>query len=199
MGGWGSNSKWALLGGMRSAAQVVSYEIPAGLAAMTAIIMAGSLSMQDLIKAQGGAPWEWAAFASPFTMAAFIIFFIAQLAEGNRTPFDLPEAESELVSGYNTEYSGMRFSLFFLAEYTNMVIVSMVAATIFLGGYRGPILPGPVWFFLKVYSMIFVMMWMRWTFPRLRFDQLMNLAWGLLIPLAILNLLITAIVLKVLA
>ena len=138
MGGWGSNSKWALLGGMRSAAQVVSYEIPAGLAAMTVIILAGSLSMQDLIHAQAGGLWNWAIFHSPFTLVAFFIFFVAQLAEGNRTPFDLPEAESELVSGYNTEYSGMRFLMFFLGEFANVWILCAVSVTLFLGGWQIP-------------------------------------------------------------
>lgn len=140
MGGWGSNSKWALLGGMRAAAQVISYEIPAGLSAMTVIIMAGSLSMQDLIKAQGGADFfpNWAIFHSPFTVLAFLIFFIAQLAEGNRTPFDLPEAESELVSGYNTEYSGMRFLMFFLGEFANVWILCAVSVVLFLGGWQIP-------------------------------------------------------------
>lgn len=140
MAGWGSNSKWALLGGMRSAAQVISYEIPAGLAAMTVIIVAGSLSMQDLIIAQGESRWApgWGMFHSPFTLVAFFIFFVAQLAEGNRTPFDLPEAESELVSGYNTEYSGMRFLMFFLGEFANVWILCAVSVALFLGGWQIP-------------------------------------------------------------
>ncbi|MEQ8272496.1 MAG: complex I subunit 1 family protein [Deltaproteobacteria bacterium] len=139
MGGWGSNSKWALLGGMRSAAQVISYEIPAGLAAMTVIIISGSLSMQDLIAAQGGdGIVSWGIFHSPFTVAAFFVFFVAQLAEGNRTPFDLPEAESELVSGYNTEYSGMRFLMFFLGEFANVWILCAVSVALFLGGWQIP-------------------------------------------------------------
>lgn len=140
MGGWGSNSKWALLGGMRAAAQVISYEIPAALAAMTVIIMAGSLSMQDLIKAQGGSDLlpSWALFHSPFTIVAFLMFFVAQLAEGNRTPFDLPEAESELVSGYNTEYSGMRFLMFFLGEFANVWLLCATSVTLFLGGWQIP-------------------------------------------------------------
>jgi len=138
MSGWGSNSKWALLGGMRAAAQVISYEIPAALAAMTVIILAGSLSMQDLIKAQGGAPWEWAFFHSPFVAISFFIFFVAQLAEGNRTPFDLPEAESELVSGYNTEYSGMRFLMFFLGEFANVWILCALPVAMYFGGWQIP-------------------------------------------------------------
>ena len=138
MSGWGSNSKWALLGGMRSAAQVISYEIPAGLAAMSAIVLAGSLSMQDLIKVQGGAIWNWSFFHSPFLAVSFFIFFVAQLAEGNRTPFDLPEAESELVSGYNTEYSGMRFLMFFLAEFANVWILCAVPVALYFGGWQIP-------------------------------------------------------------
>lgn len=140
MGGWGSNSKWALLGGMRAAAQVVSYEIPAALSAMTVIILAGSLSMQDLIKAQGGMDVlpSWALFHSPFTFLAFFVFFVAQLAEGNRTPFDLPEAESELVSGYNTEYSGMRFLMFFLAEFANVWVMAAISVALFFGGWQIP-------------------------------------------------------------
>jgi NADH:ubiquinone oxidoreductase subunit H len=138
LGGWGSNSKWALLGGMRSAAQVVSYEIPAGIAAMCVIVIGGSLSMQDLIKVQAGAPWNWTIFHSPFVAASFFIFFIASLAEGNRTPFDLPEAESELVSGYNTEYSGMRFLMFFLGEFANVWIMCAVPVVLYLGGWQIP-------------------------------------------------------------
>ncbi len=140
MAGWGSNSKWALLGGMRSAAQVISYEIPAALAAMTVIITTGSLSMQDLIKSQGGSDFlpNWGVFHSPFTLIAFFVFFVAQLAEGNRTPFDLPEAESELVSGYNTEYSGMRFLMFFLGEFANVWILCAVSVSLFLGGWQIP-------------------------------------------------------------
>lgn len=140
MGGWGSNSKWALLGGMRAAAQVVSYEIPAALAAMSPIAVSGTLSMQGLVRAQGGqAPVPgWTIFHSPFTFAAFFVFFIAQLAEGNRTPFDLPEAESELVSGYNTEYSGMRFLMFFLGEFANVWVLAAVSVTLFLGGWQIP-------------------------------------------------------------
>jgi NADH:ubiquinone oxidoreductase subunit H len=140
MGGWGSNSKWALLGGMRAAAQVVSYEIPAALAAMSVIIVGGSLSMQDLIKVQGGNSWlpNWTIFHSPFTFVAFLVFFVAQLAEGNRTPFDLPEAESELVSGYNTEYSGMRFLMFFLGEFANVWVMAAISVTLFLGGWQIP-------------------------------------------------------------
>nr|HMQ23998.1 NADH-quinone oxidoreductase subunit H [Planctomycetota bacterium] len=127
---------------------------------------------------------------------AALIFFIATLAETNRTPFDIPEAESELVAGFHTEYSGMRFAIFFFAEFSNMFIGAMVATVLFFGGWDGPILPGPIWFFLKTYILIFVMMWVRWTYPRLRFDQLMTLCWSVFIPISILNLLVTAFVIK---
>jgi len=139
MSGWGSNSKWALLGGMRSAAQVISYEIPAGLSAMTVIILAGTLSLQDLVHDQGGGPWNWAFFHSPFVAGSFFIFFVSQLAEGNRTPFDLPEAESELVSGYNTEYSGMRFLMFFLGEFSNVWILCALPVVMYFGGWQIPL------------------------------------------------------------
>jgi NADH-quinone oxidoreductase subunit H len=129
-------------------------------------------------------------------LPATLIYFIAAIAETNRAPFDIPEAESELVAGFHTEYSGMRFAMFFFAEYTNMFLVSMVATVLFFGAWSGPLLPGPVWFFLKTYGVLFVMMWIRWTFPRLRFDQLMTFCWSLLIPLAILNLLVTALVVR---
>lgn len=191
MAGWGSNNKYALLGAMRSVSQNIAYEIPLILAALTVAFIARSASFNEIALAQS---------AYPFLLiqpVGFLIYFVSAVAETNRAPFDIPEAESEIVAGFHTEYSGMRFSLFFLAEYTNMIIVSMVATTLFLGGYHGPVLPGFVWFFLKVYALIFVMMWFRWTFPRLRFDQLMNFAWGVLIPLAIVNLLVTAAVIKV--
>lgn len=193
MAGWGSNNKYALLGAMRSVSQNIAYEIPLILSALTVCFITRSANLNEIAMAQA---------AFPFLLVqpvGALIYFVSAVAETNRAPFDIPEAESELIAGFHTEYSGMRFSLFFLAEYTNMVIVSMVATTLFLGGYHGPILPGFVWFFLKVYFLIFVMMWFRWTFPRMRFDQLMNFAWGVLIPLAILNLLVTAAVLKVIA
>jgi len=191
MAGWGSNNKYALLGAMRAVSQNIAYEIPLILSTLSVVLMARSMSLHDIAAAQSKIPYLL------FQPVAALIYFISAVAETNRAPFDIPEAESELVAGFHTEYSGMRFALFFLAEYTNMVVVCMVAATLFLGGYQGPFLPGPVWFFLKVYALIFVMMWFRWTFPRIRFDQLMNFAWGVLIPLAILNLLVTGVVLKV--
>ena len=138
LAGWSSNSKWALFGGMRSAAQVVSYEIPAGLAVMVPILMAGTLSMQGIVRAQGGWPWQWFVFTNPAASVAFFIFFISQLAEGNRTPFDLPEAESELVAGYLSEYSGFRFALYFLVEFGNLWVMGAIAATLFLGGWQIP-------------------------------------------------------------
>ena len=190
MAGWSSNNKYAVFGAIRSVAQNVAYEIPLLITVMSVILMVGSFKLSDIVAAQGS---YWFVLVQPL---AFILFITCATAETNRTPFDLPEAESELVAGFHTEYTGMRFALFFLAEYTNMFITSAVAAVLFLGGWQGPILPGVVWFLLKVYALIFLMMWFRWTFPRVRFDQLITLAWKVLIPLAFANLLITALVLK---
>jgi NADH-quinone oxidoreductase subunit H len=190
MGGWSSNNKYALIGAIRSVAQNVAYEIPLLLSLLAVVMLANSLSLKDIVEAQKGI---WFVVFQP---VAFIIYFIASIAETNRTPFDLPEAESELVAGYHTEYSGMMFALFFLAEYTNMFIVCSIAATFFLGGYNGPFLPGIIWFLIKVYFLVFVIMWFRWTYPRVRFDQLLNISWKALIPLALLNLLVTGGLLK---
>jgi len=190
MAGWASNNKYALLGAIRSVAQNVAYEIPLLLTAMSIILMAGSFQPSVIVAQQG---LVWNIFLQPL---AFILFIICGTAETNRAPFDIPEAESELVAGFHTEYSGMRFAIFFLAEYTNMFIVSAVATIFFLGGWKGPFLPPVVWFLIKVYALIFLMMWFRWTFPRLRFDQLITFAWKILIPLALLNLIVTAFVLK---
>lgn len=196
MAGWASNNKWSLLGGMRSAAQIVSYEIPAGLAVLTIVFLAGTMSMQGIINAQGWAPWDWFLFHNPFAFAVFFIYFTAALAEGNRTPFDIPEAESELVAGYVTEYSGMRFLFFFFAEWGNLYVIGAVATTLFLGGWQVPPLPifenSPVLlaaaqfltFFLKAYLWVFVAMWVRATLPRVRVDQLMSLCWKYMVPLA---------------
>jgi len=189
MAGWASNNKYAVLGGMRSVAQVIAYEIPILLAALSVVMIAQSLNLREIVAAQ--------ARGVPFVLlqpVAAVLYFVGITAETNRAPFDIPEAESELVGGFHTEYSGMRFGMFFFAEYTNMLVLAAVGATLFLGGWLGPWLPGPVWLLLKAYAIIFVMIWMRWTFPRLRFDQLMSFAWKLLIPVAIVNLVITALV-----
>ena len=199
MAGWGSNNKYALLGAVRSVAQNISYEIPLIFSALSVVLTvngfdseANGLNLSHIVMAQDQN--FWFVLCQP---VAAIIYFISALAETNRAPFDIPEAESELVAGFHTEYSGMRFSLFFFAEYSNMLVVSMLAVVLFFGGWDGPVLPGPVWFFLKSYLLIFVMMWVRWTFPRLRFDQLMTFCWKVLIPLSILNLLVTAFVVAV--
>lgn len=206
--GWSSNSKWALFGGMRSAAQVISYEIPAGVAIFIPVLMAGSLSLQDIVRAQGGLPWEWFIFRNPAALVCFFILFTSQLAEANRTPFDLPEAESELVAGYLSEYSGFRFALFFLAEWGNIWVISTIAAVLFLGGWQIPFVgpevyeavrgtsavPPLAWFGLQAASMAVlvvkavvlsnVVVWLRWTLPRIRVDQMMTLAWKYLVPIA---------------
>ena len=189
--GWGSNNKYSLIGAVRGVAQNVAYEIPLLLSLLPIIFMTNSLSLKDVVEAQRGL---WFVFKWQFF--AFLIYFIASVAETNRTPFDLPEAESELVAGFHTEYSGMRFAIFFLAEYTNIMIVSAVATTFFLGGYLGPVLPGFVWFLIKTYFLVFVILWFRWTFPRVRFDQLLNFSWKILIPAAFINLIVTGGLLK---
>jgi len=198
--GWSSNSKWALFGGMRSAAQVISYEIPAGIAVFVPVIMAGTLSMQGIIRAQGAWPWEWFVFTNPVGPIAFLILFTSQLAEANRTPFDLPEAESELVAGYLSEYSGFRFALFFMAEFGNLWVMCALATTLFLGGWQIPGIPataidameGAAWWGMQLLSMVVfavkalllvnVVIWLRWTLPRIRVDQMMNLCWKYLVP-----------------
>lgn len=198
MAGWASNNKWALLGGIRSAAQIISYEIPAGLGVITVVIFSGSLSMQTIIRGQGWAPWNWYMFDNPFLFVAFILFFISALAEGNRTPFDLPEAESELVAGAFTEYSGLRNLLFFLVEWGNLYVIGALCTTMFLGGWQiPPVTENPfllgllqfVTFFLKSYFIVFVAMWIRGTLPRVRVDQLMTLCWKYLTPISFVNLL----------
>ncbi|MBD3162092.1 MAG: NADH-quinone oxidoreductase subunit NuoH [Candidatus Eisenbacteria bacterium] len=188
MGGWASNSKWSLYGGMRAASQIVSYEIPVALSLIGVVMIAGTLNLVEIGRGQAGGIWNWYLFKSPFLFAAGIVYFIAALAEVNRTPFDLPEAESELVSGYNTEYSGMKFAFFFLAEFANLFVISAVAVVMFLGAWNSflpwQILPGPIWFLGKVFFLVLVIMWLRWTLPRLRVDQLMHTCWKVLIPIS---------------
>lgn len=187
MAGWGSNNKYSLLGGMRSVAQVISYEIPLLISIVTVIMYSGSLSMQKIVYAQE----KFWFILYPNLALSFLIYIISATAEVNRAPFDIPEAESELVAGFHTEYSGMKFAMFFVAEYTNLFIISAVAATLFLGGWHGPLLPPVLWFLIKVYGIIFVLMWVRWTFPRVRSDQLMGFAWKVLTPIAFLNFAVT--------
>ena len=194
-GGWASNNKYALLGAVRSVAQNVAYEIPLLLAVMSIVLMTNSMNFSEIVTAQNRI---WFIFLQPL---AGLIYLICATAETNRAPFDIPEAESELIAGFHTEYSGMRFGLFFLAEYTNMFLVCAVATSLFFGGWQGPFgfdlgLPGIVWFLMKTYVLIFVIMWVRWTFPRVRFDQLMNFSWKVMIPLSLANLVLTAIIVK---
>ncbi len=194
MGAWASNNKYSLLGGMRVVAQMVSYELPMLLAILGVVMITGTLSMSEIISAQRNV---WFIFTQP---VAFLIYFIAGIAECNRAPFDLAEGESEIVAGPFTEYSGMGFAMFFLAEYANVVLVSFLAATLFLGGWLAPFgwtfIPGWVWMFLKVYFMIFVIMWIRWTYPRIRVDQLMAFGWKVLVPLSLANIFVTGVAMK---
>ena len=202
LAGWSSNNKWSLYGAMRAAAQIISYEIPIGLSLLLVVLVVGSLHLGDIVQWQ--ADHRWFIFHSPFSFIAFFIYYISTLAETNRVPFDIPEAESELVAGWMTEYSGFRWSIFFLSEYANMLIVSIVASIVFLGGWLSPLqmfnifpeswnfLDGPVmglvWVMTKAILLIFIMMWFRWTFPRLRVDQLMYLCWKVFVPFALVNL-----------
>jgi NADH-quinone oxidoreductase subunit H len=198
LAGWSSNSKYSLLGGLRAAAQMISYELSFALSFAAVILLAGSLSLHEIVGDQSGY-WfgvvpSWYLFLQP---VGFAIFLVAGVAETNRAPFDFPEAEQELVAGYHTEYSSMSFALFFLAEYVNMVTVSAVAVDLFLGGWHGPWLPeylGWVWFLAKVFVLLFFYIWMRWTLPRFRYDQLMEFGWKWLLPISVLNLLGTAFV-----
>ncbi len=191
LAGWSSNNKYGLLGAARSVAQSVAYEVPLLLSVMAVALAAGSLDLYHISAQQGGWPWQWYGVKNPL---AFFIFLICAVAETNRAPFDLPEAESELTAGFHTEYSGMGFGMFFLAEYANMIIVSGVAAALFLGGWQGPFLPGVWWFLVKIYCILFFIIWLRWTYPRVRFDQLLNLSWKWLTPLALLDLALTVVV-----
>ena len=212
MAGWASRNKYSLLGGMRAVAQMVSYEIPLVLSAVVVVMMVGSLNAAEIANAQAG--WNWFVF-SPWGFAAFVIFFIAALAETNRSPFDLPEAESEIIAGYFTEYSGFKFALFFLGEYIAMFAISGLAVTLFLGGGDGPgvtmnlvdqglateAFPGltVIWFLMKIFALIAVMIWLRGTLPRLRVDQLMGFAWKFMLPLSILNIFIAGSALHLMA
>lgn len=219
MAGWASNNKYSLLGSMRSVAQIVSYEIPTMLVLLSLVMISGTMSLHSLSEMQTGHFWNWFIFGGPgFTLSKFLLFplmlagfliiYISTLAEVNRTPFDIPEAESELVSGYHTEYSGMKFAMFFLAEYANMFAVSAIVAAVFFGGYQSPIgylgnLIGakwliPIeqffWFTAKGIFFVFVQMWLRWTLPRLRVDQLMTTSWKYLIPIAFVNLILIGLI-----
>jgi len=185
LGGWASNSKYALLGSIRGLAQLISYELSMGLSLVPTVMLARSFRLSDIVNAQSGA---WFIVYQPL---AFVIFLISIAAECKRVPFDIPEAEGELVAGFHTEYSGMRFGLFFVGEYINIIVLGGLAATFFLGGWRGPLLPPPAWFFLKVLGFAFLFIWMRGTLPRLRYDQLMHFGWKVLTPLALLNILVT--------
>jgi NADH-quinone oxidoreductase subunit H len=196
LAGWSSNSKYSLLGALRSASQMISYELSYGLSLAAVLVLAGSLSLTDIVNAQQGA-WfgflpRWFVFVQP---VGFVIFMIAGVAETNRSPFDFPEAEQELVAGYHTEYSSTAFMMFFLAEYINMVTAAAIATNLFLGGWHGPFLPvylGWIWFLIKIAAILFFYIWMRWTLPRLRYDQLMQFGWKVLLPVAALNLIVTA-------
>jgi NADH-quinone oxidoreductase subunit H len=185
LGGWSSNSKYSLIGGLRGAAQMISYELPLVLSLVPVIMLAGSFSLVDMVKAQARYPYI---LLQP---VSFLLFFVSAAAEIKRIPFDLPEAENELVAGYHTEYSGMRFGLFFLGEYISLIVLGSLVTVFFLGGWRGPILPPLAWFALKVLAVVFVMIWMRGTLPRLRYDQLMKLGWKVLIPVSLVNIVVT--------
>jgi NADH-quinone oxidoreductase subunit H len=196
LAGWASNSKYSLLGGLRSSAQMISYELAFGMALATVVMMAGSLSLREIVNNQEGY-WfgfipQWYIFPQ---LIGFFVFACAGIAETNRAPFDFPEAEQELVAGYHTEYSSMRFAMFFMAEYINMVTVSAVAVNLYLGGWHGPFIPpeyGWIWFLIKVAVLLFIYLWLRWTLPRFRYDQLMSFGWKVLLPLATVNLILTA-------
>ena len=205
MAGWSSNNKYSLLGAMRSGAQIVSYELSAGLAILTIVVLTGSLQISDIIRSQENGWWIFKGHIP--AIIAFVIFIIAVTAETNRAPFDLAEAESELTGGFHTEYSGMKFALFFLAEYINVFIVCAIGATLFLGGWMPfhignwqgfnhvmDYIPSSLWFFGKTFFLIFIIMWFRWTFPRLRIDQLLNLEWKYLLPISMFNILLVTII-----
>ena len=185
LGGWASNSKYSLLGGIRGAAQMISYELALGLSLIPVVMIAGSLSLVDIVAAQKNI---WFIFVQP---VSFVIFLISAMAESKRIPFDIPEAENELGAGYHMEYSGMRFGLFFIGEYVHMQVLGALTAIFFLGGWQGPVLPAPVWLLIKIVVMALVMIWIRGTLPRLRYDQLMALGWKVLVPAALINIVVT--------
>jgi NADH-quinone oxidoreductase subunit H len=188
MAGWSSNSKYPLLGGLRSTAQMISYEIGLGMSVIGVLILAGTLSLVEVVEQQDSF-FNWYVFRQPL---GFLLYLIAAVAETNRIPFDLPEAEAELVAGYHTEYSAMRFGMFFVGEYANMITVSAIATTLFFGGWQGPLLPPIVWFCLKVFLFMCFYIWLRASLPRWRYDQLMKIGWYVLIPLALFNIIVTA-------
>lgn len=187
LGGWSANSKYALLGSLRSSAQVISYELVIGLAVVSVVLTAGSLSLVEIVNAQQRV---WFAFLQP---VGFVLFLLGAIAETNRAPFDLPEAEQELIAGFHTEYGGFKFAMFFVGEYVGMVTMGLLASLLFLGGWHGPLLPGPVWVALKTVAFAFLFVWLRATMPRVRHDQLMALGWKVLVPVGLLNVLITAV------
>ena len=191
LGGWSSGNKYGVLGALRAAAQMISYEVSLGLVVIGTFILAGSLRLIDIVEAQRN---MWFIVYQPF---AFILYVVTAVAEVNRTPFDMPEAESELACGFNIEYSSMKFALFFMAEYAHLIVVAAVTATLFLGGWLGPWLPGPVWFLVKVGAVVFFFIWERATFPRLRYDHIMKLGWKVLFPLALANVVVTAFIVAV--
>ncbi len=207
MAGWSSQNKYSLIGALRSSAQMVSYELSLGLSLITVLVAAGNLNMREIVESQDHGFWNWWAFNHEILFLpgfiAFVLYVIAAFAETNRTPFDLPEAETELVAGYHTEYSSMKFAMFFMAEYTNMVVASSIATTLFLGGYKAPLpgldfIPGVCWFAMKVFFFLFFFIWIRGTMPRLRYDQLMRFGWKFMLPAALANLVFISIVLLVL-
>lgn len=199
LAGWSSNNKYAMMGGLRSTAQMISYELALSLSFVSVTLLAGSMSLVDIVEAQGAHGFVGWIIWNLKQPLAFIIFLIAGMAETNRAPFDMPEAEQELTAGYHTEYSGMKFALFFMAEYIKIIAMSMIAATLFLGGYLGPFISqfpwlGPIYLFIKTVIMVFVFIWVRATFPRFRYDRLMAFGWKVLLPLALLNAFIAAVI-----
>lgn len=205
MAGWGSNNKYSVVSAMRGAVQMISYEMSLGLCLICAVILTGTMQMSGIVEAQTG-PWRWLIFQSPTAIIAFLVFLVSGNAEANRGPFDLAEAESELTAGYHTEYSGMGFGFYYLAEYLNLFVISGIAATVFLGGWMPlhvagldgfnavmDFIPGIIWFFVKTFAIVWILMWIRWTFPRLRIDQILKLEWKYLMPLMLVILTLTTV------